>query len=155
MYVFDTGSYSKLKHYYPQVFGSLWSHLSNLAQDGTIVSTREVRRELGNGAPVPHVTTWLDAHAQMFTTPNANELQLVSAILQIPHFQSIIGEQQRLTGTPVADPFVIAAGASRGFAVVTEEVFKPNAAKIPNVCEHFGVSCINLEQFMAQEQLSF
>ncbi|MEN5289971.1 PIN domain-containing protein [Stenotrophomonas lactitubi] len=155
MYVFDTGSYSKLKHYYPQVFGSLWRHLGALAQSGAIVSTREVRRELGNGSPVPYVTEWLDANAQMFATPTADELQFVARILAIPHFQSIIGEQQRLTGMPVADPFVIAAGAIRSFTVVTEEHFKQNAAKIPNVCQHFSVPCINLEQFMAQEQLSF
>ncbi|PPV04312.1 Domain of unknown function (DUF4411) [Xanthomonas bromi] len=155
MYVFDTGSYSKLKHYYPQVFSSLWQHLSALAQSGVIVSTREVRRELGNGAPIPHLIQWFDSNSQMFTTPTAGELHFVAAIFVIPHFQNIIGEQQRLTGLPVADPFVIAAAATRGFTVVTEEVFKPNSAKIPTVCQHFGIPCINLEQFMANERLSF
>jgi hypothetical protein len=155
MYVFDTGSYSKLKHYYPNIFSSLWGHLTQLVLTGGIVSTREVRRELENGTPVAHVADWLDQHVHMFTTPSANELQFVARILSIPHFQSIIGEKQRLTGTPVADPFVIAAAATRGFAVVSEEVFKPNAVKIPNICKHFNVPCYDLAGFMDAQQLSF
>jgi Domain of unknown function (DUF4411) len=40
---------------------------------------------------------------------------------------------------------------SEGRRVVTIEVLKPNAAKIPNISQHFGVSCLNLEQFMEEE----
>jgi len=29
------------------------------------------------------------------------------------------------------------------------EQFKPNGAKIPNICQHFGVSCLDLRGFMA------
>lgn len=155
MYVFDTGSYSKLKHYYPNIFSSLWAHLTHLALTGGIISTREVRRELDNGTPIQHVVDWLDRHARMFTTPNAEELRFVARILGIPHFQSIIGEKQRLTGAPVADPFVIAAAATRGFTVVSEEVFKPNAVKIPNICSHFQVPCCDLAGFMSAQKLSF
>jgi len=34
---------------------------------------------------------------------------------------------------------------------VTTELFKDNAAGIPNVCEHFSIPHINLEGFMQQE----
>ncbi|RQS76061.1 DUF4411 family protein [Burkholderia sp. Bp8963] len=30
-------------------------------------------------------------------------------------------------------------------------MLKPNAAKIPNVCVHIGVSCIDLEEFKYQQ----
>ncbi len=39
--------------------------------------------------------------------------------------------------------------------VVTEETFRPNAAKIPNVCQHFGIECINLRQLMEREGWRF
>lgn len=32
---------------------------------------------------------------------------------------------------------------------------KPNAAIVPNICEHFGVDWLNLEQFMQQEGWKF
>ena len=46
-------------------------------------------------------------------------------------------QQERLKGKPVADPFVIAK------------------AKIPNVCNHFGILCINLDGFMEKENWTF
>lgn len=52
------------------------------------------------------------------------------------------------------DGLVAAAGA-RGGCVVTEEANTQNAAKIPNVCEHFGVDCTNVEGFMERESWTF
>lgn len=53
------------------------------------------------------------------------------------------------------DPFVVAAGKVKDATVVTQEGLKPNAAKVPNVCEHFNVPCLNLEEFMAQQGWAF
>jgi len=39
--------------------------------------------------------------------------------------------------------------------VVTEEGHKLNAAKIPNVCKHFGVACTNVEGFMDRNDWQF
>jgi hypothetical protein len=70
------------------------------------------------------------------------------SFLAVPHFQQIIGTKARLTGTPVADPFVIASAGVRNGTVVTQERRKPNSAKIPTVCDHFGIKSVNLEDFM-------
>ncbi len=88
----------------------------------------------------------------------------MATIFQNKHFQSLIGEQQRLKGNPVADPFVIACAKARNATVVTEEGWtrtgapltpKPNAAKIPNVCKHFHVPCVDLEAFMQEQGWKF
>jgi len=39
--------------------------------------------------------------------------------------------------------------------VVTQEKYKENAAKIPNVCVFFDVACIYLEGFMEKESGQF
>lgn len=98
---------------------------------------------------------WAKSNKNIFTTPNSNELQFVGQIFQVAHFQALIGEKQRLKGTPVADPFVIACAKRSNGTVVTEERFKPNAAKIPNVCAHFGIGCISLEDFMQHQAWKF
>jgi len=68
----------------------------------------------------------------------------------------LIRKKEQLQGKPVADPFVIAkAQALAEGCVVTQEIKKPNAAKIPNVCEHFGIPCLNLEAFMENEKWRF
>lgn len=79
----------------------------------------------------------------------------MARIFAVPHFQALVSEKQRLQGKAVADPFVIAAAAAAGWAVVTEERVKPHAAKIPNVCQHFGIRCLNLEGFMHENGWSF
>jgi hypothetical protein len=155
IYVFDTSSLSRLKHFFPAVFKTIWAGLDDLVQARALISTREVLNEIERGEADPHVNQWLKARKQIFTIPTVDELQFVSQIFQIPHFQSLIGEKQRLAGIPVADPFVIACAKICQGTVVTEERFKPNAAKIPNVCEHFGVPYLNLEQFMTEQGWSF
>ncbi len=155
IYVFDTSSLSKLKHFYPGVFKSVWQGLEALVQQGELISTREVWKEMERGNADQYTNEWFKGHKEIFTTPTTAELLFVAEIFKISHFQMLIGEQQRLKGTPVADPFVIACAKIKSGTVVTEEQFKPNAAKIPNVCTHFNIPCINLETFMQQRGWSF
>ena len=55
-----------------------------------------------------------------------------------------------------ADPFVIAKAATvEEGTVVSMEKGKPNAVKVPNICEQFGIPCIDLEKFMEQENWRF
>ena len=155
IYVFDTSSIRSLQHFYPSVFKTIWGGLDGLVQHQNLISTREVWNELGRQNVSADVLAWAKQNKQIFTTPNAAELQFVAQIFQIKHFQNLIGEQQRLKGTPVADPFVISCAKIKGGTVVTEEQLKPNAAKIPNVCAHFNVPCIDLEKFMQQQGWEF
>lgn len=155
IYVFDTSSLSKLKHFFPGVFKSVWTGLDTLVLSGRLISTREVWNEIERFDVDAHTNKWLKLRKHLFTTPTGPELQFVVQIFKIPHFQALIGEKQRLTGTPVADPFVIACAKVRGGTVVTEERLKPHAAKIPNVCKHFSVPCMDLETFMQQQGWSF
>lgn len=155
IYVFDTSSIRSLQHFYPSVFKTIWGGLDGLVRQQNLISTREVSNELVRQNVSVDVLAWAKQNKQIFTTPNATELQFVAQIFQIQHFQSLIGEQQRLKGTPVADPFVIACAKIKGGTVVTEERLKPNAAKIPNVCAHFNIPCIDLERFMQQQDWTF
>ena len=164
IYVLDTSSLRSLQHFYPSVFKTIWEGLNSLVQQQNLVSTREVWNEIERQNLSADVLAWSKQNKKIFTTPNAAELKFVTQILKITHFQSLIGERQRLKGTPVADPFVIACAKIKGGTVVTEEGWlrvtsiltpKPNAAKIPNVCHHFNVPCINLEEFMRQQGWAF
>lgn len=164
IYVFDTSSLRSLQHFYPRVFKSIWDGLDILVKQGDLISTREVFNELARQNVSIEVLQWAKANKALFTTPTAAELQFVATLFQVKHFQSLIGEKQRLTGTPVADPFVIACAKVNDGTAVTEEgwlhtgsrlALKPNAAKIPNICAHFTVPCINLEAFMQQQGWAF
>ena len=165
IYVFDTSSIRSLQHIFPSVFKSIWNNLETLVDQQQVISTREVFNELERQDVSEEVMSWAKDHKLIFTTPAAPELQFVADIFKVNHFHALIGAQQRLKGTPVADPFVIACARIRGGTVVTEEGWqrpsthppmpKPNAAKIPNVCAHFSIPCIDLEAFMQQQGWKF
>lgn len=164
IYVFDTSSLRSLQHFYPRVFKTIWNGLDELVAQRDLISTREVFNELERQAVSEAVLQWAKNNKTLFSTPAANELQFVSEIFKIPHFQGLIGAQQRLKGMPVADPFVIACAKINAGTVVTEEGWqrsgkrlglKPNAAKIPNVCNHFNIPCIDLEEFMHLQGWTF
>jgi hypothetical protein len=106
-------------------------------------------------ATAEHLIDWLDRNRQIFTTPSADEMEYVAAIFRVPHFQQMIGAKQLSRGMPVADPFLIARGRHLNGCVVTEEARKPNAAKVPNVCDHFTVDCCNLQGAMQRERWRF
>ena len=155
IYVFDNNSLSKLKHFYPNIFTSVWDGLDDLFQQGKMISTREVWKEANNGDPNEHVLKWLTERKELFLTPTNEELAFVGEIFQKNHFQNLIGQSQILKGNPVADPFLIACAKVYSGTVVTEEKNKPNAAKIPNVCEHFNIPCTDLEGFMGLQAWNF
>src|SRR5947208_13452422 len=154
-YVFDNSPLSVLfKNFYRNTFRSLWDNFDALVDDGRIVSTREALREIEDGAP-ENLLAWAKDHTELFATPTAVEAQFVARIYAVTHFQQNIEQQKLLKGGKNADPFVIAKAAVEDRAVVTMEEFKPNAAKIPNICRHFGVKCLSLQEFMDEEGWEF
>ena len=154
-YVFDTCAFIVLGHYFPERFPSFWKNLDDYVGRGKIISVREVFKELDNSASKSHLRAWIDLNKKIFLIPSSKEMEFVSQIFSIPQYQHMVEVEKRLKGTPVADPFIIASAKIRGACVVTEEVKKKDASKIPNVCEHFGIECTNLESFMEKEHWRF
>ena len=154
-YVFDNSPLSVLfKNFYRNTFRSLWDNFDSLVAEGRIVSTREALREIEDGAP-ENLLAWAKDHPALFATPTAAEARFVTRIYSVPHFQQNIEQQKLLKGGNNADPFVIAKAAVEDRAVVTMELLKPNAARIPNICQHFRVRCLTLEEFMEEEGWQF
>jgi hypothetical protein len=155
VYVLDTSSIRVFSSYYPQAFPAFWAKLDVLVSAGKLMSVREVLRELEVQSTKPHIDTWVETHRSLFLDPTEDELLVVQKIFAVPHFQQLVGPKQLTVGSPVADPFVIAAAHVRKACVVTEEALKPNGARIPNVCQHFGIQCTDVEGLMKAEGWKF
>jgi Domain of unknown function (DUF4411) len=154
-YVFDNSPFSALfRNFYPSRFPTLWQRFDELVADGEITSTREVAREIEDSA-IERLRTWAADNGDVFTTPSVAETSFVATIFSVPHFQQNIEMQKILKGGKNADSFVIAKARVLKATVVTLEKPKPKSVKIPNICEHFGVKCIDLEQFMESEGWQF
>ena len=153
-YIFDSNSLIDLfKHYYLDQFPSLWKKFDKLENDGQIISVREVYNEIKTTGD--RLSAWAKKNLFFFPKPSRAEMDFVKKIFQVADFQTMIKVQSTLQGKPVADPFVIAAANVRNAIVITEELLKPTGSKIPNVCKHFGLPCVNLQQFMKKENWIF
>ena len=155
-YVFDSGPLIDLfRHYYPNRFPTLWSKCDALVTDGMIVSVREVYREITSFNEDDQLIHWARGNKALFYEPTAAEMLFVQEVFRIQHFQALVRKKERLQGKPVADPFVAAKAKVENRCVVTTESNKPNAARLPNVCDAFGILCIDLETFMQRENWAF
>lgn len=131
----------------------MWDKYDGLIKKGSIISVREVAKEIAEGDGL--LTEWAKNHKKVFQEPSAEEALFLLEIFKIRNFQQALEQKKRLRGGAFADPFVIAKAKILNCTVVTEEKLKPNAAKIPNICKHFKVDCINLESFMEKEGWKF
>jgi hypothetical protein len=155
IYVFDSGPLIWMfRYYYPDRFPSLWEQFHELIAKQRIISVKEVSRELDGQDDL--LANWINDNKSIFQEPTQNEMLFIGEIFQVSHFQGLIKKQKLLQGKPVADPFVIAkANLVQNGCVVTIEKYKENSSQIPNVCKHFKIPCINLEQFMEEEDWKF
>lgn len=154
MYVIDTSVVSALhKNYYREHFPTLWKNFDGLVASGQVTSTREAFRELEDFGGDSFA--WAKEHEHIFAVPDAAEGAQVVRIYAVEHFQANMEKQKLLKGGRNADPFLIARAAVTGATMWTMEQFKPNAAKIPNICAHFDIPCVDLRGFMAAEGWAF
>lgn len=155
IYVFDSGPLINLfRYYYRARFPSLWENFDGMVTTSRILSTREVYNELVDRGD--ELSTWCKEKRQVFSTPDPSELGFVRSIFEVIHFQAMIRKKEMWAGRPVADPFVIAKASQLAEGcVVTSEERRPHSAKMPDVCDHFGIDCVNLEEFMEREGWSF
>ena len=155
-YIFDNNTLSGIfRHYYRDSFSSFWTLFDKMVIEGNIVSVREVHNEIKKLTRKDDLETWAKAHSSFFHDPSTEELQFITIIYSVPHFYNSISQQKLLKGGPFADPFIIAKAYVENATVVSEEKLRPNAAKIPNICEHFKISCINFQLFLKQNNWSF
>lgn len=157
-YCLDTNTISSVyRFYFRDSFPSFWENFSVLVRSGRAISVSEVEIELSRSPGlVSAVQELKELNHEFFSLPSETEQEFVAEIFSVSRFRSLLGGGNAARGNPVADPFVVAkARASPGMCVVTEEIYRPNAAKIPNVCEHFNIECINLQQMLNREGWQF
>lgn len=153
-YIFDTNTFVTIfKNYYVDRFPSFWDRFNNYIEEELISSVREVRREIA--AQDDYLNEWSKNNKHIFSIPSPTELAFITQIYSVNHFMYNLEKRKRLYGGAFADPFIIAKAQVLNSTVVTQEKFKPNGTKIPNICQHFNIPCCNLEEFLTIENWVF
>jgi hypothetical protein len=77
-YVIDTGPIINFKHYYEDIFVSLWDRFKELVEDGVIISSIKVYRELKKRDD--DAAQIADKYKQIFLKPEVEEQNYVREI---------------------------------------------------------------------------
>lgn len=156
IYVFDSNSLSTiLKHYYVERFPTFWEKFNETIKDGTVISVREVKHELELKFDDEEIQILLKHNSSFFRDPEVIELQFITQIYSVRHFQQNLERKKLLQGGYFADPFVISKAVNVQAIVVTEEELKVNGVKVPNICDHFHARHLNLEGFLKEVDWKF
>jgi len=155
-YVFDNNTLTAIfRHYYYDRFPSFWDKFNHLVEIKEIISVREVRREIEALSRSDNLEKWVKTNPDFFEAPITAELQFITTIYGNKHFQQNLEKKKLLHGGSFSDPFIIAKAKINNGIVVTQEQYKENATKIPNICKHFNIECIDLEGFLNNENWQF
>ena len=135
--------------YPPDLFPSVWDRLSIVVENTEVVATDEVLNELERKADDCYA--WAKDRPNMFLPLDA-DIQISAAEI-LAEFPKLVDER---TGKSMGDPFVIAVAQVHSLTVVTgEKGGSPQKPKIPNVCAHFGLDCIDIVEMMRRLDFQF
>lgn len=151
MYTFDTSAFLQCwARFYPlDVFPGLWANLGGMLDDGTIVCSDEVLRELSKQED--ELFTWLKDKPDVFLELAEPIQRAASDILASYPF--IAKQFARRTH---ADPFVIGVAQVHELTVVTQEDRGSDAKpRIPLVCDALEVPCIDVIGFIREVGWTF
>ncbi len=149
MYLLDANVLIQAKNFYYRfdIFPAFWEWLDGEQQNGELASILPVYEELAKGTD--ELSNWTKGrqHNGWFLPVDdeatQREFSSIAAWVMGSHFKP----QAKTDFLAVADPWLVAKAASMDYAVVThEKLLDPNIrrkVKIPNVCDAFGVECID------------
>lgn len=150
-YIVDTNVFRTFfRFYYKDVTPNLFENLDKMIKNKEVLSVKEVYHELSNQHKKDSdFMKIIESYKSIFQEPTKEEeIDILKQIYSKRNYQNNISEKNLLNGGPVADAFLVAKAKSEEGILVTAEQYSPNAAKIPNICEEFGIKYIPFEEFL-------
>lgn len=132
-------------------FTGLWARLEGVVRAGEICIPEEVLNEVERKEDGLHA--FLKDQREKIVAPLDEEVMAGTRDV-LAEFPRFAGEMR---GRNKADPFVIATARARKIVVVTEEGSRgnKNRPKIPLACDHFGIDCITVLDYIEQRAWTF
>jgi len=151
-YCFDTNVLIEPwnNYYSPKLCPNYWDVLENLIKQGTIFCTEEVYREISKVDD--ELYEWVKNNPSFIRTFNEDIQDKLRRILKV--YPRLVDTKHDRS---MADPWVIAHAWSEMATVVTKEMPTNSlrTVRIPDVCKHFSIRCINDFQFLEEIGITF
>ena len=140
-------------YYAIDFFPDYWDSLDQLAQQGVVFATEEVKREIEDTDD--ELKKWISSKEYFFKPIDDAVQECLIEVFKDPHHRRLIDS---VKGRSKADPWVIAHAMAEDAVVVTKEEYAPPETariRIPNVCDDLGIEWINDYELIRQLGLSF
>lgn len=150
-YLFDSDILINSNRYVPRKrFGSFWDKIEEYIESDEIGILKIVRNEIEKGTD--DLYNWLSRFpATKFINEKAEEEVLLIVKDIVNKYPDLVNP---LNTGDQADPYLVAYAKVRNLSVITYESPR-SPKKIPEICKTMGVNCMNLEEFLEKENLSF
>lgn len=147
-YLFDTNIFIRSKNEMPEdIWPTFWMRIAELIRDGKIFTIEKVKEEIERGRD--ELTQWMKSNevAGFYCPVDGDVLSKYSEL------QNWAKNTNRFTRVAldefarVADAYLVATAAAKGWTIVTYETSAPNSkrrVKIPDACNALGVSLCDL-----------
>lgn len=157
MYCFDAASiiHAWVRVYPPDVAPGFWEQFNSKIDEGLIIAPEEVRVE--ELLAPDDLREWARQRDKMFRDLDepfqVAVRKVVTDIQADTRRKGLMLRDRDFKG----DPFVVALASITGRAVVTQETRNRSPGqghpKIPNICEWYGVKCIDILTFMREQRI--
>lgn len=130
-----------------------WNIIDKLGQGNVVFCPDQVKREIDKTDDA--LKAWLNARTHLVRAETVEVQKIVREILkEFPHIISVGAERS------MADPWVIAHAAVEKAVVVSKEYVESpkqgaTRVKIPDVCRHYKIPCINDFAFVDEVGIKF
>ena len=156
VYCIDTSILINLHKLYPRDIFGVWESIEDMIAKDLAIAPKQVREELKQCDD--ELYQWAVRQRRLFRAITREQAKCVAEI--VGKFPELAHAERRVEA---ADPFVIALALAEKRAslfgtdhvVVTSEARRPGGKKIPNACDHFGLRCLGLFDFMRAEGWTF
>lgn len=145
-YAFDTSSFIYLKHYPEDLFPTIWETLNLDFEDGKIVIIQDVLEEISRVDDF--INEFVNDHLDcVMELDEDTQNSLIRVINDFPDWINPSDTRNQ------ADPSLIALALNLNIKIVTQERERGDRLKIPYVCKHYGIECMDLLGYLREHSI--
>lgn len=141
------------------VFPKVWEGIDELIKNKRLISPVEVKFEIEKGED--ELVSWVKDRKELFIEIDDAQQDIIRDILA--KYPALAGAER---DSYHADPWLITLAISYDrlhkegktdftCAVLTEERYKENSLRIPNICKNYGLACFDRIGFFRNEKWQF
>ena len=153
-YIFDTNIFIRSKHEMPMdLWPTFWTKIAGMINSGHVFSNIQVKEEIEKGGD--ELANWMRNHVPVgfYIENEADVMVKYGEVINWASANSVYKPEAVAEFAQVADAYLVATAAAKGYTLVTNETADPTCrrrVKIPDACNALGVRFCDLNMVLRE-----